>query len=148
MFELLYFILRLYFMEVDMENFRAPYGYNPDDFPGEVNSGEIVVEDEGFASTEEMVTEMLVAGERLMQWRQEHYDYSEDQDDDDGYVSLERKQNVDRTDVDRYIKELNHLQEERKERYKKKNPLPQTDTKDEKTDGKLFSDNGHNPEGV
>lgn len=45
----------------------------------EINSGEEIVEKEGYIPAEVQIMDMINAGKRLGEYRKEHYDYAEDE---------------------------------------------------------------------
>ena len=60
--------------------------YNRPDDPGEINSGELLVETAGYVPAEQRIRAIMMAGQRLVESRRAEYDYdSEDDISEDRY---------------------------------------------------------------
>lgn len=78
--------------------------YNPDlryPDPGEINSGELLVETAGYISAEQRIINIMRAGQRLQETRREmyDYDYEDDIDEDNIYDDPTRDPGYDMADA-------------------------------------------------
>lgn len=78
-------------------------------YEGYTNDGEVLVEVDGFATTKELVEEMLYAGERLSAWRVEQYDYEGEEGEDLDSIPPDpsASPNFDMVDADEIIERAN-----------------------------------------
>lgn len=93
-----------------MDNLNLPKvhsWFDPPPCPGEENSGELVVEREGYIPAHVEINELLAAGERLQQVRGE-YEFKAEDEVPEGYIDPYRTPNIDYVDIDRLVGTLAH----------------------------------------
>ena len=77
--------------------FKTHYTSVP--FAGEVNSGEILVETAGYVSAEKRITNLMLAGQRLADYRKNLYDFEHNQELDESFSDPTRAKNYDLADA-------------------------------------------------
>jgi len=84
--------------------FNNPYEWK-DNGP-EVNSGELITEQAGYISPKEQIEGMIMAGERLAEYRREMFDIGRDEEDDGTFLDPTRAPNYDLVDAQRDAERL------------------------------------------
>lgn len=73
--------------------------YTSEPYPGEVNSGEILVETAGYVSAEKRISNLMLAGQRLADYRKGLYDFDHNQELDESFSDPTRSKNYDLADA-------------------------------------------------
>lgn len=83
--------------------------YNREKQPGEINSGEILVDKAGYVSKHKRIKAIMDAGERLIAARREMYDYIQNAPDDETEPDIDptRSPNFDMADATQLTMEIN-----------------------------------------
>lgn len=77
--------------------FRTQFSYIAPE--GTVIDPESIVDDRGYLPVKQRVDRMIRAGERLMEYRREHYDYAPEEEDDGEFMDPLRSYGLDWTDI-------------------------------------------------
>lgn len=86
-----------------------------------INTGPKITETAGYISIKQQVENILRAGERLTEYRREHYDYGNEKEDDGETIDPLRNPNFDLADASEILSE----QTEKIENAKSKTKLPE-----------------------
>lgn len=75
--------------------------YNASKFPKspELNSGEILVETAGYITAEQRITNLMLAGQRLVEHRKSAYDFEAGKEIDEDFYDPTRRKNYDMADA-------------------------------------------------
>ena len=83
---------------VSQYNYKSP--------KGEVNSGIPIVETAGYIPAKIQIENMILAGQRLSDYRREMYDFGYDEPDDETFDDPTRHPNFDMADASAYMRRL------------------------------------------
>ena len=73
--------------------------YTHEKSPGEINLGKNLVEKSGYISAQARIENMILAGQRLVEYRKEMYDFSDGKDIDESFTDPTRSKNFDMADA-------------------------------------------------
>jgi len=73
--------------------------YTHEKSPGEVNQGKNLVEKAGYIPAQARIENMILAGQRLIEYRKEMYDFSDGNDIDETFSDPTRSKNYDMSDA-------------------------------------------------
>lgn len=73
--------------------------YNHQSSPPEVNSGKSLVEKAGYIPAQARIENMMLAGQRLIEHRQELYDFKRGEEPDESFYDPTRSKNFDLADA-------------------------------------------------
>lgn len=87
-------------------DFQTHYKRNP--APPEINSGEKLVETAGYITAQQRIEAILNAGQRLVEFRKEQFDFSDDSEFDEDFEDPTRSKNFDLADGTNLVSLLEH----------------------------------------
>lgn len=90
-----------------MEKIKVYDQFNRPPFEGEINSGEVLVETEGYVPSNVLIENMIYAGQRLDYSRSDYYEYQNGEEVDEGYINPVLDKRLDIVDRENYIRALN-----------------------------------------
>jgi hypothetical protein len=110
------------------EKFVTPYNYFPP-LPEE-NGGEMVTEQAGYIPPKVQIENMILAGQRLSEYRREMYDFSSEEEDDGEFVDPTRRPNFDLVDATELVRNASEslkksAAKKKAEKAEEKAPQPQ-----------------------
>jgi len=86
-------------------NFVTQFNFISD--PPEVNEGKCIVEKAGYIPTKHRIENMILAGQRLVAYRASQFDFATEQDIDENFDDVTRRQNFDLADASMLINAIN-----------------------------------------
>lgn len=80
--------------------------YERTEFPGEVNSGEIIVETAGYVPAQKQIENLILSGQRLNEFRREQFHFGTDEEVDDTYTDYVNSPDFDPADASQVAQDL------------------------------------------
>lgn len=86
-------------------NFQNPWQMY--EYEGEYNNGKSVTETAGYISAKDQIENLIIAGERLANFRSDQYDFGPDEDVPDDFEDPTRRPNFDLADASALARQIN-----------------------------------------